>query len=151
MPPPSCNWRSWQPGVGHIGVVLLLVPAGLVRGRRADERFAAETAAARGADYGLALADHDALAEPDGPGGRSCAAKGLRAGWCCAGSGGHFSPKRVLGGWTVPAAWSRHTSGMPGEIPPGTGPASFTGAVLVPWPSEGRPGSALMRPRPCPW
>lgn len=71
VPLPSCNWRSWQPGVGHIDVVLLLVPADPVRGRRTDEHFAAETAAARDAGHDLALVDHDALAEPDGPSGRS--------------------------------------------------------------------------------
>jgi len=111
-------------------VVLLFVPADPVRGRRADEDFAAEAAAAGGAGHGVALAGHDALAEPDRPVGPSCAGRSSRAGWRCAGSGGHFCPSAC--GWAVPVAWSRRTPGTPGETPPGTGPAPFTGAVLVP-------------------
>ena len=58
----------WQPVVAHTGVVLLLVPAGPLRPRRADEHFAAEAAAARDAGHDVALANHDALAEPGGAG-----------------------------------------------------------------------------------
>jgi hypothetical protein len=48
----------------HSGVMLLLVPADPLRPRRADERFAAEAAAAREAGVTVALIDHDALADP---------------------------------------------------------------------------------------
>jgi len=48
------------------GQVLLLVPADPLRGRRADEHFAAEAAATRDAGHGVALIDHDLLTEPDG-------------------------------------------------------------------------------------
>ena len=44
--------------------MLLPVPADPLRPRRADEHFAAEAAAAR--DVGIALIDHDALADPGG-------------------------------------------------------------------------------------
>jgi hypothetical protein len=45
---------------------MILVPADPLRGRRADEHFAAEAEAARDAGLTVALVDHDALTEPDG-------------------------------------------------------------------------------------
>jgi hypothetical protein len=45
-------------------VVLLVVAADPVRGRRTDEHFMPEAAAARTAGHDVALVDHDALAEP---------------------------------------------------------------------------------------
>jgi hypothetical protein len=56
--------------IAHTGMVLLLVPADPLRPRRADEHFAAEAAAARDAGHDVGRIDHDALAGPDGPGGR---------------------------------------------------------------------------------
>jgi hypothetical protein len=47
-------------------VVLLLVPADLLRPRRADEHFAPEAAAARDAGHDVALIDHNALTEAEG-------------------------------------------------------------------------------------
>ena len=47
-------------------MVLLLVPADPVRGRRVDEDFTAKAAAVRDAGHDVALVDHDALAEPGG-------------------------------------------------------------------------------------
>ena len=58
----------WRPAVAHTDRVLLIVPADPLCGRRADEHFAAEAAAARDAGHDVALVDHDALAEPDGAG-----------------------------------------------------------------------------------
>ncbi|KAA8882152.1 hypothetical protein F3087_39235 [Nocardia colli] len=46
--------------------MLLLVPADVLRPRRADEHFAAEADAARAAGMEVALVDHDALTTPDG-------------------------------------------------------------------------------------
>ncbi|WP_378741001.1 ATP-grasp domain-containing protein [Nocardia brasiliensis] len=46
--------------------MMLLVPADVLRPRRADEHFAAEADAARAAGMEVALVDHDALTRPDG-------------------------------------------------------------------------------------
>ncbi|WAL63839.1 ATP-grasp domain-containing protein [Amycolatopsis cynarae] len=46
--------------------MILLVPADVLRPRRADDHFAAEAAAAREAGMEVALVDHDALTTPGG-------------------------------------------------------------------------------------
>jgi hypothetical protein len=46
--------------------MMLLVPADVLRMRRADEHYADEARAAADAGVAVALVDHDALAEPDG-------------------------------------------------------------------------------------
>jgi len=52
--------------MSRLVVVMLLVPAEVLRPRRPDDHFAAQAAAARAAGLGVALVDHDALAEPGG-------------------------------------------------------------------------------------
>ena len=71
--------------VGRIGVVLLLVAADPVRGRRRGEHCMAEAAAARGAGHDVALVGRDALAEPGGPGGQWPARRKTAVRRCTAG------------------------------------------------------------------
>lgn len=52
--------------LGHTVVMMLLIPADVLRPRRPDDHFAAEAEAAAAAGIAVALVDHDALTEPGG-------------------------------------------------------------------------------------
>jgi hypothetical protein len=58
-----------QAGWAMVEPMMLLVPADVLRPRRADEHFAPEANAAREAGLQVAIVDHDALATGDGSDG----------------------------------------------------------------------------------